>query len=239
MMTEEQHTVRYGVTTIQYELTYSSRKTLAISVHPDLRVTVDAPEGTPFAAIEVKVRKRARWILKQQRELEKYLPHLPPKQYISGESHRYLGKQYRLKVIQADYEQVKLTRGQIEVYTLDKRDIGYIQEQLEAWYLWQARRVFRQRLREMFKRFHTFAIEMPELQIRALKARWGSCTPSGKIILNVKLMQVPKQYIDYVLVHELCHLIEHNHSKRFYLLLDSLMPDWKERRRELNEVEFR
>lgn len=232
------HQIQYGETTIQYELTYTSRKTLAISVHPDLRVTVDAPEEADFEAVEAKVRKRASWILKQQREFEKYLPHLPRKQYVSGESHRYLGKQYRLKVIQADYEQVKLTRGQLEVHTLDKRDTAKIREQVEAWYLWQARRVFRQQMREMFKRFHAFDLAYPKLQIRALKARWGSCTPSGNIILNLKLMQVPKQYIDYVIVHELCHLIEHNHSKRFYLLLDSLMPDWRERRRELNEVEF-
>lgn len=237
-MTTVQYAIEYGEATIQYEVIYTSRKTLAISVHPDLRVTVEAPEGTTLAAVEAKVRKRASWILKQQRELAKYLPPLPPKQYVSGASHRYLGKQYRLKVIQADYEQVKLTRGQIEIYTLDKRDTKQVQEQLDGWYLWQARRVFRQRLREMFKRFHSFTIDLPKLQIRALKARWGSCTPSGMIILNVKLMQVPKRYIDYVLVHELCHLIEHNHSKRFYLLLDNLMPDWRERRRELNEVEF-
>lgn len=237
-MTGDVHQIQYGETTIQYELTYTPRKTLAISVHPDLRVTVDAPEDAELDAVEARVLKRANWILKQQRELEKYLPHLPPKQYVSGETHRYLGKQYRLKVIQADYEQVKLMRGRITIHTIDKRDTGHIQEQLEGWYRWQARRVFKQRLKEMFKRFHSFDIEMPEMKIRALKARWGSCTPSGVITLNLKLMQVPKQYIDYVIVHELCHLIEHNHSKRFYLLLDNVMPDWRDRRRELNEVEF-
>ena len=91
-MTTVQHAIQYGEATIRYELTYSTRKTLVIAVHPDLRVTVDAPEGTPLAAVEAKVRKRASWILKQQREFEKYLPSLPPKQYVSGASHRYLGK---------------------------------------------------------------------------------------------------------------------------------------------------
>jgi predicted metal-dependent hydrolase len=238
-MTTEVHQIQFGESIIEYSLSYSPRKTLAISVHPDLRVTVDAPEQADFAAVEAKVRKRAAWILRQQRDLEKYHPHLPPRQYLSGESHRYLGKQYRLKVMQADVERVKLEAGYLYIYTIDPRQTQHVKERLDAWYLQQAKRIFRQRFNEIFPRFSHLNIPEPILWVRPLTARWGSCTPSGKVILNVKLIQVPKAYIDYVLIHELCHLKEHNHSKHFYMLLDAMLPDWRERRNKLNNFEFR
>lgn len=229
------HRVPYGETTIEYQLTYASRKTLEISVHPDLRVTVIAPQDTAIDAINAKVLKRANWILRQQREFELYLPHIPPRQYISGETHRYLGKQYRLRVIQeADAEWVKLERGHIYVRTVDKTNTERIKELVDSWYLRQAHRVFGERFRKLLPRFAHLDLPEFDLQIKQLQARWGSCTASGTVTLNLKLMQVSKKYIDYVIVHELCHLIEHNHSKRFYLLLDRVMPDWRQRRRQLN-----
>jgi predicted metal-dependent hydrolase len=89
----------------------------------------------------------------------------------------------------------------------------------------------------MLPRFAHLNLAQPNLAIKALQARWGSCTGSGTIILNLRLMQVPKQYIDYEIVHELCHLVEHNHSRQFYRLLDRMMPDWRDRRRRLNEFQ--
>lgn len=233
------HRVPYGETTIEYQLTYASRKTLEISVHPDLRVTVTAPRDTAIDVINAKVQKRANWILRQQREFELYLPHIPPRQYISGETHRYLGKQYRLKVIQdADAEWVKLERGYIVVRTTDKSDILRIKELVDVWYLRQARRVFREQLRELLPRFANFDLPEFDLQIKDLKSRWGSCSETRIVTLNLMLMQVPKPYINYVIVHELCHLLEHNHSKRFYALLDRILPDWRERRHKLNAYDF-
>ena len=234
------HRVQYGETTIEYQLKYAARHTLEISVHPDLRVTVTAPQDTAIEAIQAKVRKRADWILRQQRDFALYLPQIPPRQYISGETHRYLGKQYRLKVIEdSDTEWVKLERGYIVVRTIDKADTTHIKELVDAWYLRQARRVFHERMRLLLPRFGG-RYDLPEFQlrIRALQARWGSCTEAGTITLNLKLIQVTKPCIDYVIVHELCHLIEHNHSKRFYALLDRILPDWRERRQKLNAQDF-
>src|SRR5690606_4379542 len=183
-----------------------------------------------------KVQKRANWILRQQREFALYLPHIPPRQYISGETHWYLGKQYRLKVIQAaDAEWVKLERGYLYVRTTDKTDTLRVEALVNGWYLRQARRVFQERLRALLPRFAAFNLPEFELRIKPLTARWGSCTEAGVITLNLQLIQVSKASIDYVLVHELCHLIEHNHSKRFYQLLDRLLPDWRVRRKALNE----
>ena len=234
----QQYQLQFGESLIAYEVTHAARETLAINVRPDLQVDVVAPLNADLPTIEDKVRKRAAWILRQQRELALYLPHIPPRQYVSGESHRYLGRQYRLKVQQGDFASVKLKRGFLMVVTPDKADSAQVQTLVEGWYRTQAKRVLSQQLQAMLPRFTRVGVPRePQLSIRTMKSRWGSCTEAGVITLNVKLMQVPKAYIDYVLVHELCHLMEHNHSQRFYRLLDRMMPDWRVRREKLNACE--
>lgn len=233
------HRIQYGETVIEYDLSYAARSTLQISVHPDLRVTVTAPEDAAFEAIEARIKKRARWILRQQRELELYLPHTPTRQYVSGETHRYLGKQYRLKVIEcSEAESVKLDGGYLQVRTARRSDTARIKGLVKDWYLRQAQRVFHERIEAILPRFARYNLPHFDWQIRELQSRWGTCTDNGTITLNLKLMQVNKSSIDYVITHELCHLIEHNHSKRFYTLLDQVMPDWRERRAKLNMQEF-
>jgi predicted metal-dependent hydrolase len=175
--------------------------------------------------------------LRQQRELERYLPQTPPRRYVSGETHRYLGRQYRLTVSAGTPESVKLTRGRLHIYTADKDHPERVRQLLDDWYERQARRIFPERLQAVLPRMQPLGVTSePTVQIKPLQARWGSCTGSGTITLNLRLVQVTKPYIDYVIVHELCHLVEHNHSKRFYALLDRAMPDWRERRRQLNEL---
>lgn len=236
-MNDEQHHVAYGDSTIEYTLRYADRKTLGIDVHPDLRVTVTAPPGTPLETIQARVKKRADWILRQQRELSLTLPHMPPRRYVSGEAHRYLGRQYRLKVVETEPERVKMTRGLLLVHTTARNDRARVEELVKRWYRRQARRVIRERIKVLLPRFANLGIGEPEVVIKEMTSRWGSCTEAGTINLNLKLMQVPKEYIDYVIVHEMCHLIEYNHSKRFYLLLDQVMPDWRTRRKQLNQCE--
>jgi predicted metal-dependent hydrolase len=231
------HQLQYGTTVIRYHLTYGERKTLGISVLPDLSVEVKAPLETTFEDVEARVRQRAGWILRQQRELERYLPRIPARQYVSGETHRYLGRQYRLKVVEAEREWVKLSRGYLQVSTANKRDTIRVRELLEEWYSRQARRVFHERLDAVYPRVQRLGIPYPELVIRRLQARWGSCSPSGAITLNLTLIQTPKACIDYVILHELCHLKENNHSRAFYQLLDYVLPDWQSRKEKLNQVE--
>lgn len=230
------HTLQYGTRTIEYELTYTSRATLAIHVHPDRRVTVEAPDGSDLALIEQKIRKRAPWILRQQRDFEHAAGEQPARQYVSGETHRYLGRQYRLKVIQSATrrESARMSRGRLLVYARDPGNTQRVKTLIEAWYRKQAKRVFQERLAVWYPKVARFGIDLPVVMIRQMKSRWGSCTESGKITLNLKLIQMPKECIDYVIVHELCHLKEHNHSPAFYAMLDKIMPDWRDRRRKLN-----
>lgn len=235
-MSQETHAIQYGDTTIEYDLDYAPRKTLAINVEPNLRVSVIAPPDTTPETIAAKVRQRAPWILRQRRELERYLPAPAPRQYISGETHRYLGRQYRLKVAEEQPESVKLARGWLYISVADKNNTMRVKQLLDSWYDTQAQRVLPERLEAMLPRFQAVGvIKVPRLVIKPLEARWGSCTDSGTITLNMRLVQAPKPHIDYVVVHELCHLVEHNHSRSFYHLLDGMLPDWRERRQSLNE----
>lgn len=229
-------TINYGTTTIEYDLRFADRKTPGIDVYPDLRVIVTAPYDSSLEAVAARVKKRASWILRQKQEFELYLPHVPPRQYVSGETHRYLGKQYRLKIVPDGAEQVKLARGRLFVYTANPQP-DHVRQLLAAWYRRHARRVFQERLEACFPRVARFGLDFPVLEIRRMEKRWGSCTAKGKILLNLKLIQAPKPLIDYVVMHELCHLKEHHHGPGFYTLLDRVMPDWRARRQKLNELE--
>lgn len=237
MTPAESRTLQYGTQAIAYELAYDERRTLGITVHPDLRVTVVAPWGADLAAIEARLRRRAPWILRQQRRYETFLPHLPPRQYVSGETHRYLGRQYRLKAIAAPEEAVALERSYLYVRLPDPAP-ERVRALLEAWYSARAREVFSARLAACYPRLRAAGVPYPELAIRPMSTRWGSTSPAGRITLNLKLIQVPPPCIDYVLYHELCHLVEPNHSPAYYQLLDRVLPAWRQRRDRLNGLEF-
>jgi predicted metal-dependent hydrolase len=232
------NSLQFGSTTIEYQLNFARRKTVAVDVHPDLQVSVTAPEGSELEAIEELIRKRARWILRQQRQFSTYAPQETPRSYVSGESYRYLGRQYRLKVLEGELEDVKQERGFIYVTVSDKNVTKYVQRVLEQWYRDKARLVFYERLELCYPRVERLGIAYPSLAIRSMRTRWGSCSRSGLVILNPRLVQTPVDCIDYVLLHELCHLKEHNHGKQYYQLLDQTLPDWRERRRKLNQFEF-
>ena len=119
----------------------------------------------------------------------------------------------------------------------DKNNTEKVKELLTEWYRRQARRIFQERLDACFAKVRFLELDYPELTLRQMETRWGSCTPEGTIILNLRLIQVPKLYIDYVIIHELCHLKEHHHGRRFYELLNRVMPDWQSKREKLNTFE--
>jgi predicted metal-dependent hydrolase len=229
--------IQYGETAIKYTLIHSARRTVGIEVHPDGSVLVKAPETADPAAVEAFVRRRAPWILRRQREFGGYGAELPPRRYISGESFAYLGRQYRLRVSEGEREAVKLSRGYLDVTTPSKRETEHVRGQVEAWLHKQARRIFHERTLALLPRFAPRALPAPQLVVKPLKTRWGACTHDGIITLNLALIRMPKPCIDYVIAHELCHLVEHNHGHEFYALLGRVMPDWQARRQRLNERE--
>lgn len=227
--------IQYGRKRIEFQLLYSSRKTLAIDVHPDLSVVVTAPNDADNSVVEQKMHKRAAWIVQQQRFFENYLPPMPPRRYVSGESHRYLGRQYRLRVHESDEDAVKMSRGQINVFLTNANLKSRIKPLVVGWFRNRADVVFRELFDDMIAKAERFRITADVFQIRRMKNRWGSCTKEGRILLNPDLIVAPKMCIEYVIVHELCHLKEHNHGQDFYKLLTKLMPDWDSRRKRLND----
>jgi predicted metal-dependent hydrolase len=227
-------TVTWGTIEIPYRYLFSRRKTLAISVHPDLSVTVKAPDGTGIETIREYVRRRGGWISKAWRGFEPYLPKQPPRRYVSGETHRYLGRQYRLKAIQGETEAVKCLRGYFWVTSKDEPAPERVKTLLESWYRVHAEVVFEERLRACHKRAAREGILLPSMMIRRMTGRWGSFSSAGRITLNIALIQAPKECIDYVIMHELCHFKAKHHGPFFWKLLYRLIPDFEERRAKLN-----
>jgi predicted metal-dependent hydrolase len=224
------HNIEYGTTTIDFTLEYSSRKTLGISVTPELNVRVVAPFNSSITKIKEKVEDKARWIVRQQEYFGEFLPKTPAREYVNGETHLYVGKQYRLKILKSRKNEVKLSGGTISVYTNKKEDKNYTKLLLDNWYRDHAIRLFEWRINQCLNKFTKYNIEYPKLVVRRMNKRWGSCTPNKKIILNPEIIKAPVRCIDYVVIHELCHLIFHNHSPEFYKLQIKMMPDcekWK------------
>ena len=234
--TIESHKIKFGSHVIPFELRYSKRKTLEISVYPDLSVIVKAPHARSYEEVKEKMLKRGSWILEQRYFFSLYLPKQPPKKYVSGETHIYLGRQYRLKVISPSSEKVVLKRGYIFVHTKDRANRKQIQKQLEAWYRQRAVIKFEERLDICLEKLGKYNIKAPHIQIRKMSSRWGSCSENGRITLNTQLIKAPSQCIDYVITHEMCHLKHFNHSKAFYNLLVKVMPDWEKRKKRLESI---
>ena len=229
--------VLFGQTKINYAVNYCDRETLAIHVYPDGQVIINAPITASEDAIAAKVKKRALWIFKQKRQFESYPPALPQRLYVSGETHRYLGRQYRLKVTNEKHEDVKLLHGQLLIRTRNPENVRHVQSLLQGWYRLRAKTIFAQRYDFCIRQTEKLGIEHHQkIQLRFMPKRWGSCTNQGIIILNPELIAAPKDCIDYVITHELCHLKERNHSQAFYNLLASVMKDWELRRKRLNEM---
>lgn len=219
--------IQYGSSLIKFDVEYSDRKTLGIKVHPDKRVEVSAPVGSATDKIKEKVKSKANWILKQQEFFLSFHPLTPSRKYISGETHLYLGKQYRLRVIKSKEESVKLYSGYITINCVDKLDVKNIKRLLNTWYKEKAIIHFN----ELFKTLSNSispANKETTLDIKWMKNRWGTCNAQGKITLNIELIKAPKKCIEYVIAHEICHLSHLNHSKSFYNLLEKYYPNWRE-----------
>ena len=230
----ESDRVRWGRIEIPYVYSCSKRKLLAITVHPDLMVEVRAPLGTTLQAIRERIVKRGAWIQKAWREFELYLPAQPPRRYINGETHRYLGRQYRLRAEQGNDNCVKCLRGYFWVTTRAEPEPEQVKELMENWYRTHAQRVFYERLAECCKLASLEGIICPPITIRTMKTRWGSCSSRGRVTLNLELIKASKECIDYVILHELCHLKIPSHGLTFWRLMAKLMPDYEERKRKLN-----
>ncbi|MDD3966313.1 MAG: SprT family zinc-dependent metalloprotease [Candidatus Neomarinimicrobiota bacterium] len=217
---------------IPIELQYGFRKRLTLTIYPDRRVVARVPYGLPKRQVETYFQKKSKWLIKHLDHFEQHPPE-SEKRYSEGEEFTYLGNKVKLKLI-IGATRVEITGENLIVRVKDPADKDMIARVIDRWYRKKAIEVLSPRYYEMLDRLKY--LELPETSLRfyKMKRRWGSCSAKGMITLNTELIKHDPACIDYVILHELCHLKVPAHNKAFYDLLESVLPDWKTRRGKLN-----
>ena len=230
--------VRYG----DQEVSCLVRQTAAVTgririhVYPNGDVEIEAPSDKETGQIRAAAQRRARWIFQHRNAAIAAQQIALPREYVSGETHFYLGRRHKLIVNESSVQpsEVKLLRGKL-VAPLPVADRAAVRRRLNAWYDARAEEYLNDKFSEISGRLHWIEAR-PPLKLMRMRTQWGSCSPDGVIYLNPALIRAPRHCIEYVILHELCHLVEHNHSKRFFDLLTKQMPNWESAKRELDSL---
>jgi len=228
--------IEYSGGHIPVEVGFRDRKRLSISVHPDCSVTALAPAGRSMEQVLSHLKRRAAWIARQRRHFGQYQPLPAPKRFVAGETHLYLGRQYRLRIRKSADTSVKLSGQFFQVQLPEPSTPQDVEALLVGWYRDHALQVFGDRLRRCASRIRTLEHHEIGVQIRSMKRRWGSCSKAGVITLNLELIKTPLHCVEYVIMHELCHLKVHDHGPAFFRLLGRCMPDWQSRKERLDSI---
>jgi predicted metal-dependent hydrolase len=233
------NTVKLGGREIIYQLERKRVKNINLRIRHDCSVYVSANKKVPIDIIKDFLMRKSAYILAA---IDKYSDRLKfacaAPAYITGESFRYLGKELRLKVTKGDS---KVYSDGIYLYlsTTNTNDVGRKSKLINQWYEKQCREIFNTIMEEVYLIFHKYSIRNPTLILKEMITRWGSCqTKRCAITLNKRLIEAPRDCIEYVIMHEFIHFLHPNHSKKFYELLSTLMPDWKERKKVLENVSY-
>lgn len=220
---------------IAMQLNRKAIKNLHISVlPPDGRVRVSAPESMTETAIRMAVISRIPWIKKQQSDFAKQ-PRQSDREMVSGECHYLWGRRYRLNLIErSGKHEIKLGRGRLHLYVNPATTLENKALVLSSYY----RDALKARIAELLPVWEDkIGVKAADWGIKKMKTKWGSCNIQAKRIwLNLELAKKPPECLEYILVHELVHLLERNHNERFKGYMDKLLPDWRERRDLLNRM---
>lgn len=226
----------YGKYSYKYYLIKQDCKTVSLTVQPSLSIILKCPLSYDDKKINQFLKRKWGWIEKQLKHFRKYKRTNNQKDYVSGESFLYLGRQYKLIVISAKEANVSLKKGQIHIFTTKLiGDSHHNKRLLEKWYQERTSVIFKKQLKEAAKKFNYE--QLPKLDIRKMNKRWGSYLQSKKIILNPELIKASKDCIDYVITHELCHISHKKHDKKFTKLMESKIPHWEKVKEKL-ELRF-
>jgi len=235
----ERSEVRYGSRSITYVLRRSpGRSTVSIAVDRTSRVVVTAPSGVPMGRVDQVVLARARWIVERLRQRSEIPPPLPDREFVTGETFLYLGRQYRLRVeVDDDVRPLQLTGGWLRVAVPTSlgrtHRSGYVRAALIDWY---KKRAVDRLPERVFAWAGRIGRSRPPIFISEPQRRWGSTTASGIVRLNWRTIQAPVPLLDYVILHELVHLVHRDHGRGFWAAMGRVMPDYDERKRRLREL---
>lgn len=231
-MTSVEHSeVQFGRTLIEYDIRRSSkRRTVAVTIFPAGNIILTAPTGASVERLDRVVHQKARWITSRLRSVRPFAQAAPQKEFVSGDSFLYLGRQYRLRVL-AGPEEVRLDGGRLVVRALEGRGRAHrIRALLVAWYRARAEAWLPARAELWAERM---GMPAPTVLVREQELRWGSCSANGVVRFNWRVIQVPARLVDYVVAHEVLHLRHPGHTKAFWSALGSVLPDVDLRRASL------
>lgn len=221
---------------IEFEVIFSRRKTMEISITPDCHIKVRSPIGVKKEIIIEQVKIKAPWILKKLYQFRhtRYKP--LDRQFVSGETFMYLGKEYFLYIdmqLCLRKPEIRLIDDKIILTVNDKSDIRKV---MELWYRERAK----EKITERIHYYQEFFNKSPlEIKVKDQKKRWGSCTYEDVLLFNWRCIMLPLNILDYVVVHEMCHMVHKNHSKEYWALVASILNNYKERHRWLKENGFK
>lgn len=223
----------WGATTIPFRLIREDRNTFRLTVAPDGVVCAYAPLSASDDEVAARVARRGGWVTRQRERFDQWRPRTPARQYVSGETHLFQGKQYRLAVRAFEGSDVRLEGDRIVLWT--RPDASFVQRRvlLQHWYKLQAHQLFPPQLNVVWPRFSKLGVARPRLVIRLMSRRWGSFTSSGNLVLNAELVQASPHLLEYVVTHELAHGLHPHHGGDWQALMTEIMPDWRDRKADL------
>jgi len=213
------------------EIRRSARRTLSVEVHPDLRVILRAPLRCPESLVQQFLSSRQAWIERQQAHFRARTP--TPRLATGAPRHRWLGQSFSLRLLPTASGEPRFQDGVLELRGRHARDEAAATRALLEWYRAEARRLFERLIDQWHSHPRFQRYPRPPLKIRAMRSRWGSLSPRTGMCLNLLLIHAPLPAIEYVVVHELCHLRYRGHGRGFYGVLESVLPDWRTRRQLL------
>jgi len=206
---------------LAYRIVYSKRKTLGLIVERDGSVVVRAPVGTPEDTIRETVEAKRLWLYEKLGHERKYPPRRVRKEFVSGETIPYLGRHYRLEVVNDDVSGLKFHSR----FVISRRSQPQAARLFREWYIARAQ----ERLTACARDFaRALGVHFNRVLISDLKVRWGSCTPKNNLNFNWRIMKAPPFVVDYVVVHELAHLLEPNHTARFWNIVAVQAPGYEQ-----------
>jgi predicted metal-dependent hydrolase len=233
LASREQIELSLGDRRASAELRRTHRRVLRIEVKPSGNVVIFAPSGEELCEIRKRVKRKSPWIFREIDRVASRPSITPERRFVSGETHLFLGRQYRLAIEQSEQPEVRVEGGRLNVFVRRLDDQEHCRRLITAFYKLTARRVFSERLDVVAPPFLRKGLRRPSLMIRRMPKRWGSYTPRGWIVLNVDLVRVSPALIDYVICHELAHAFHPDHGAKWRNLLDAVMPDWEARKSRL------
>ena len=217
---------------INYSLIKSSRKSIGIIVNSDGSVVVRAPQRATKKEIDEVINKRFDWILKHKKKFEEQGPAYSKREFVDGEKHLFLGKEYIMRVTVGAFNNVTINGEFIDI---ECKNESMVKPLMEQWYRQKANKLIPQIITPIVDKFNSlYDVSPNKISLKNMKSRWGSCSSKANISMNIKLIKSTESCIEYVMAHELCHLLQMNHSKNYYSLLTEFMPDWRERKKSLD-----